>query len=86
MPEKIEPDNTERTSSPAEPLTVVGLGASAGGLKALQRFFDHTPAGSGLAFVVVMHLSPEHESHLASLLGPRTDMPVTQVNETRRCL
>lgn len=43
MPEKTEPDNTERTSSLTEPLTVVGLGASAGGLKALQRFFDHTP-------------------------------------------
>ncbi len=63
-------------------LSIVGLGASAGGLGALQRFFKHTPAQSGLAFAVVMHLSPEHESHLASLLEGHTDMTVVQVNET----
>jgi two-component system, chemotaxis family, CheB/CheR fusion protein len=47
--------------------TVVGLGGSAG-IRALQAFFCRMPVDSGLAFVVVLHLSPEHESSLAALL------------------
>jgi two-component system, chemotaxis family, CheB/CheR fusion protein len=61
-------------------LTVVGIGASAGGLKALQDFFEALPGDSGLAFVVVTHLAPEHESHMAEILQNRTKMPVLQVN------
>ncbi|CAN5881692.1 hypothetical protein BH24DEI2_BH24DEI2_09940 [soil metagenome] len=71
----------QRTTIPGGPFAVVGLGASAGGLAALQTFFEHTPAASGLAYVVVMHLSPEHESHLAALLQTRTDLSVRQVSE-----
>jgi two-component system, chemotaxis family, CheB/CheR fusion protein len=48
--------------------TVVGLGGSAGSIRALQAFFCRMPVDSGLAFVVVLHLSPEHESSLAALL------------------
>ncbi|HMQ56872.1 MAG TPA: chemotaxis protein CheB, partial [Anaerolineae bacterium] len=62
--------------------TVVGIGASAGGLAALKTFFSHVPEASGLAFVVVVHLSPEHKSHLAELLQPQVRMPVRQVTET----
>jgi len=62
--------------------TIVGLGASAGGLSALKRFFATTPADTSLAFVVVVHLSPQHESHLAELLQPHVRMPVQQVTET----
>ena len=58
---------------------VVGLGASAGGIRALQRFFAALSAPTGFAFVVVVHLSPEHESHLAEVLQPHTAMPVEQV-------
>ncbi|MBC7930108.1 MAG: hypothetical protein H7Z38_06010, partial [Rubrivivax sp.] len=61
---------------------VIGLGASAGGLQALKDFFTHMPAESGMAFVVIMHLSPKHESHAAELLQAATRMPVTQITET----
>jgi two-component system, chemotaxis family, CheB/CheR fusion protein len=63
---------------------VVGIGASAGGLSALKALFRCMPADTGLAFVVVVHLSPKHESHLADLLQSHTPMPVTQVSGTVR--
>ena len=61
---------------------VVGLGASAGGVKALQEFFATMPSNSGMAFVAILHLSPEHESNLAQILQAQTEMKVTQVTET----
>jgi two-component system CheB/CheR fusion protein len=60
----------------------VGIGASAGGLAALKIFFEHVPHDSGLAFVVVVHLSPDYESHLAELLQPHVPFPVEQVSQT----
>ncbi len=63
------------------PFIVVGIGASAGGLRALQQFFEAMPAASEMAFVIVTHLAPEQESHLATLLQPCTAMPVLQVSE-----
>ena len=65
-----------------KPVAVVGLGASAGGIAVLQQFFTDMAPDSGLAFVVVMHLSPDHESSLAQIIQQKTAMPVTQVNET----
>jgi two-component system, chemotaxis family, CheB/CheR fusion protein len=65
---------------PEEPAAVVGLGASAGGIAPLQEFFLEMAPESGMAFVVVMHLSPEHESNLAAVLQQKTPMPVTQVS------
>ena len=62
--------------------TIVGIGASAGGLGALKTFFQHVPEDSDLAFVIVVHLSPDHESHLADLLQPHVKMPVQQVTGT----
>src|SRR5215469_11682305 len=62
--------------------TVIGIGASAGGLAALKKFLNHVPGNSGLTFVVVVHLSPDHESHLAELLQPYVPFPVTQVSDT----
>ena len=61
-------------------LAVVGIGASAGGLKALQAFFESLPDNTGMAFVVITHLHPEHESHLAEILQNSARMPVTQVS------
>jgi two-component system, chemotaxis family, CheB/CheR fusion protein len=68
----------------AAPRLVVGLGASAGGIKALQQFFLNMPPDSGAAFVVVLHLSPEHESHLAEVLQVATRMPVLRATATVR--
>jgi two-component system, chemotaxis family, CheB/CheR fusion protein len=74
---KGEPQTRHRLES-----MVVGIGASAGGLTALKRFFEHIPIDSGLSFVVVVHLSPEHKSMLADLLQPSARLPVRQVTET----
>ncbi|KAF1047405.1 chemotaxis protein CheB [Xylophilus sp.] len=65
-------------------LPVVGLDGSAGGIEALRSFFEKMPAQSGLAFVVVMHLSPEHESLLDELLQRCTQMRVVQVREAMK--
>ncbi len=62
-------------------LLVVGLGASAGGLEALKSFFSSMPENSGMAFIVIMHLSPEHESSMAELLQMQTTLKVTQAND-----
>jgi two-component system CheB/CheR fusion protein len=60
---------------------VVGIGASAGGVSALRQFFSHVEPDSDMAFVVIQHLSRQHESNLPSLLQSQTSVPVTQVNE-----
>ncbi|MGU7782042.1 CheR family methyltransferase [Burkholderia sp. PU8-34] len=58
---------------------IVGIGASAGGLSALLAFFEALPAHTSMAFVVVVHLAPDHESNMASLLQKATSMPVLEV-------
>src|SRR5581483_6623626 len=55
---------------------VVGVGASAGGLEALEKFFSHVPPDTGMAFVVLQHLSPDFKSLMDELLSRRTSMPV----------
>ena len=64
-------------AAPQEPL-VIGIGASAGGLEALQQFFGYMPPNSGLSFVVVQHLSPDYKSLMADILGKHTEMTVYQ--------
>jgi two-component system CheB/CheR fusion protein len=58
---------------------IAGIGGSAGSIPAFQTFFRNVPADSGIAYVVILHLSPEYESHLAEVLQSATSMPVTQV-------
>ncbi len=58
---------------------VVGIGASAGGVQALLRFFENATPDMGMAFVVVLHLSPDHASSADQVLQHATDMPVLQV-------
>lgn len=61
------------------PFFVVGVGASAGGLKAFETFFETLPDEPGMAFVVIQHLDPHHESELAEILQNHTAMMVTQI-------
>jgi two-component system CheB/CheR fusion protein len=72
---------TEPPSAAAtEPATfhVVAIGASAGGLESLERLFTHLPADTGMAFVVLQHLSPDFKSLMDELLSRRTTMPIRQ--------
>jgi two-component system CheB/CheR fusion protein len=57
----------------------VGIGASAGGIQALKEFFEHVPDDSGMAYVVILHLSPDYDSRLAQVLQAVTSLPVLQV-------
>jgi len=64
-----------------KPIYVVGIGASAGGLEALQHFFKKVPTDLDLAYVVVQHLSPDFKSMMDELIGKNTSMPVRQAKE-----
>src|SRR5262245_31168 len=63
---------------------VVGIGASAGGVQALQSLFAALPNNTGAAFVVVVHLDPQSPSEMANILATRTSMPVNQVGKPER--
>lgn len=65
--------------SEADDPPIVGIGASAGGVSALQEFFRALPPNTGAAFVVVVHLDPDRRSDLAAILANHTEMPVIQV-------
>ena len=60
------------------PSCVVGIGASAGGLEALQQFLTFLPGNTGMAFVIIQHLAPNHKSMLVDILGKYTIMPISQ--------
>ena len=62
-------------------IPIVGIGASAGGLEALEQFFGHTPKNSGLAFVVIQHLDPDHVGIMPELLQRITQMKVVQATD-----
>ncbi|HEY0686217.1 MAG TPA: chemotaxis protein CheB [Steroidobacter sp.] len=74
----LSPDRPDLGAYPAL-CPVVGLGASAGGLEAFQTFLGAAPPDAGLAYVLVQHLDPNHESMLAELLARRTSMTVRQI-------
>src|SRR5262245_47569169 len=82
MPMTAE-ENTANSHKSDDPV-VVAIGASAGGLRALQAFFAAMPADTGATFVVVVHLDPDRRSELPSLLAARTRMPVIQVTERHK--
>ncbi len=66
------------------PFPVVGVGASAGGLEAFTDLLHALPASTGLAFVFIQHLDPNHESQLAEILSRATTMPVVQAEHGQR--
>jgi two-component system CheB/CheR fusion protein len=74
--------NRESSVSPASAaFPIVGIGASAGGLEALEQFLGHVPAGSGMAFVIVQHLDPTRKGIMSELLQRATRMKVVQVRD-----
>lgn len=72
-----EPPPAEQASS----FPLVGIGASAGGLEAIEQFLRHVPEKSGMAFVIVQHLDPTHKGMLVELLQRGTAMPVVQAKD-----
>jgi len=80
-----KPAGKVREKSPVPPsgasFPIVGIGASAGGLEALEQFLSHVPAGSGMAFVIVQHLDPTRKGIMPELLQRVTAMEVVQVKD-----
>jgi chemotaxis methyl-accepting protein methylase/PAS domain-containing protein len=80
-----KPANAVRQVTPSPQANVsfpiVGIGASAGGLEALEHFLEHVPADSGMAFVIVQHLDPTHKGIMCELLQRVTGMKVMQVKD-----
>jgi two-component system CheB/CheR fusion protein len=75
---------SQRQNESTPPNLAVGIGASAGGLQAFTAFFAHLPPDSGMAFVLVQHLSPDHESILTELLDKDAPIPVVEAKHGMR--
>ena len=76
-------DKIMQKKSDTKPRAVVGIGASAGGLEALQQFLHHLPDNTGLTYIIIQHLSPDYKSLLGEILSKHTKMPVIQAeNDT----
>jgi two-component system, chemotaxis family, CheB/CheR fusion protein len=75
----MKPEEEEKLGE--DDFFVTGLGASAGGLDPLKIFFSSLPEKTEMAFIVVVHLSPDHESNMARLLQAHTSLTVLQVNK-----
>ncbi len=76
--EIVHIENVER---PSPDFPIVGIGASAGGLEALEQFFENVPNENGMAFVVIQHLDPTHVGIMPELLQRTTKMKVVQVSD-----
>lgn len=64
-------------------LLYVGIGASAGGLEALERFFNHVPLDTGIAYIVIQHLSPDYKSFMVELLSKKTGLEVLRAEDNQ---
>ena len=71
--------NNDSGNLPSNPFPVIGVGASAGGLEAFKRLIRAIPETSGMAFILVQHLEPNHESLLTEILQKSTSIPVGEV-------
>ncbi|MGD9971536.1 MAG: chemotaxis protein CheB [Desulfatirhabdiaceae bacterium] len=74
-------NNTAANTDRKTPTHYVGIGASAGGLEAIDAFFTHMPSHSGLAFIVIQHLSPDYKSLMVELLSKKTEMRVHRAED-----
>ncbi len=83
MTSKLPPDKklTEKPIKSANLFPVVGIGASAGGLDAFKKLIKAIPEDSGMAYVLVQHLDPNHESMLPELLQKVTTIPVLEITD-----
>ncbi len=81
---KLSKESQSARDQSDDKFLVVGLGASAGGIHALKEFFRGVPKESGIAYVVILHMSPEHESKLAEILQITSLIPVTQIKEREK--
>lgn len=75
------PEKQQEEEQLDEPIAYVGIGASAGGLEALEQFFRNMSADTGLTFVVVQHLAPDYKSLMVELLSRHTPMKVFRAEE-----
>ena len=82
---KAKPDATSKKPGSAgrakQSFPIVGIGASAGGLEAIEGFFANTPSDIRIAFVIIQHLAPEHKSIMGSLLKKYTSLKVMEVRD-----
>src|SRR5215470_1074425 len=81
---KAKKQQETRIERTATDFPIAGIGASAGGLEALEELFDNMPADTGMAFVVVTHQHPGHTSMLPELLRRKTEMDVIEAAEGTR--
>jgi two-component system CheB/CheR fusion protein len=72
---------TKVKSNGGDKFPIVGIGASAGGLEALELFLSNVPIESGMAFVIIQHLSPNYKGMLVELLQRSTTMQVLQAKD-----
>lgn len=77
----VTPSGETVAESPRPGFPIVGIGASAGGLNAFKRFFSAMRPDSGMAFVLIPHLDPTHESLMVELLARQTEMPVVEAED-----
>jgi two-component system CheB/CheR fusion protein len=86
LEETLDPVSGENTTpgGAPRPFPIVGIGASAGGLEALEVFLKNVPPSCGMAFVIVQHLDPTHKGIMVELLQRGTAMPVLQVTDRLR--
>src|SRR5487761_182155 len=78
------PGNSAASAKDSSFFPIVGIGASAGGLEALTQLLKYLPADTGMGFVVVQHLAPQHQSLLTELLSRATRIPVTEVTDGKQ--
>ncbi|MGE3779305.1 MAG: chemotaxis protein CheB, partial [Pirellulaceae bacterium] len=80
-PSELRPEVAGSSSLDGDRFFVVGIGASAGGLESLERFFGSMTSAPGMAFVVIQHLSPDFKSLMDELLARHTDLPIHRAED-----